>query len=122
MCVCLERIYVGLLYLSPLQVEKFEVDQFEALMGDTCILRAGTCTTSSLVCGQNAFRFRPQAFDLTTGGVVITLPEDRLFDEMEQLVLSTKHLHELIDDFVLRQPTRRVIKVGVVKAAAASYL
>ena len=42
----------------------------------------------------------------------ITLPEDRLFDEMEQLVLSTKHLHGLLDDFVLRQPSRRVLKVG----------
>lgn len=54
---------------------------------------------------------RTQAFNLT-GGVLITLPEDRLFDEMEQLVLSTKHLQGLIDDFVLRQPPRRVLKVG----------
>lgn len=54
---------------------------------------------------------RSQAFNLT-GGVLITLPEDRLFDEMEQLVLSTKHLQGLIDDFVLRQPPRRVLKVG----------
>ena len=64
----------------------------------------------------------PQAFDLTAGGVVVTLPEDRVFDEMEQLVLSTKHLHELLDDFVLRQPTRRVLKVSVVKATAAVCL
>lgn len=52
-----------------------------------------------------------QAFHLT-GGILITLPEDRLSDEMEQLVLSTKHLHSLLDDFVLRQPTRRVLKVS----------
>lgn len=43
---------------------------------------------------------------------MITLPEDLLFDEMEQLVLSTKHLRGLLDDFVLRQPSRRVLKVG----------
>lgn len=43
--------------------------------------------------------------------MLITLPEDRLFDEMEQLVLSTKHLHGLLDDFVQRQPNRRVLKV-----------
>ncbi|CBJ27259.1 flagellar associated protein [Ectocarpus siliculosus] len=54
--------------------------------------------------------FLQEAFNLT-GGVLITLPEDRLFDEMEQLVLSTKHLQGLIDDFVLRQPPRRVLKV-----------
>lgn len=51
-------------------------------------------------------------FHLKAGGVLITVPEDRLFDEMEQLVLSTKHLHGLLDDFVLRQPSRRVLKVG----------
>ncbi|CAM9310036.1 unnamed protein product [Ectocarpus fasciculatus] len=54
--------------------------------------------------------FLQEAFNLT-GSVLITLPEDRLFDEMEQLLLSTKHLQGLIDDFVLRQPTRRVLKV-----------
>lgn len=27
-------------------------------------------------------------------------------------MLSTKHLHGLLDDFVLRQPSRRVLKVG----------
>ena len=57
-------------------------------------------------------RFCPQAFHLKAGGILITVPEDRLFDEMEQLVLSTKHLQELLDDFVLRQPSRRVTKVG----------
>ncbi|CAB1121297.1 unnamed protein product [Ectocarpus sp. CCAP 1310/34] len=53
--------------------------------------------------------FLREAFNLT-GGVLITLPEDRLFDEMEQLVLSTKHLQGLIDAFVLRQSPRRVLK------------
>ncbi|CAM9275025.1 unnamed protein product [Scytosiphon promiscuus] len=51
-----------------------------------------------------------EAFHLT-GGVLITVPEDRLFDEMEQLVLSTKHLRSLLDDFAVRQPTRRALKV-----------
>eukprot|EP00752_Nemacystus_decipiens_P001778 g1718.t2 len=55
--------------------------------------------------------FLGEAFHLKAGGILITLPEDRLFDEMEQLVLSTKHLHGLLDDFVLRQPSRRVLKV-----------
>eukprot|EP00903_Cladosiphon_okamuranus_P005365 g5358.t2 len=56
-------------------------------------------------------RFLGEVFHLKAGGVLITVPEDRLLDEMEQLVLSTKHLHGLLDDFVLRQPSRRVLKV-----------
>jgi len=109
-----------------LRVESFK-DQLETVETVKGHALSGACATSSIVFGQDIVRFcpfrcRPQAFDLAAGSVVITLPEDRLFDEMEQLVLSTKHLHGLLDDFVLRQPTRRVIKVGVVKAAAAPWL
>lgn len=41
----------------------------------------------------------------------MTLPEDRIYDDAEQVVLSTTHLQSLLDEFVFRQPTRRKIKV-----------
>lgn len=45
------------------------------------------------------------------GDVLITLPEDRLFEEVGQLVLSTTHLQTVIEDFGARQRARRVLKV-----------
>lgn len=51
-----------------------------------------------------------QAFRLS-GGVLISVPQDQLSEEMEQLVLSTRHLRGLLDDFSSRQPIRRLSKV-----------
>ena len=56
------------------------------------------------------FPTRPQAFQLA-GRAVMTLPEDRIYDDAEQVVLSTTHLQSLLDEFVFGQPTRRKIKV-----------
>lgn len=56
------------------------------------------------------FPTRPQAFQLV-GRAVMTLPEDRIYDDAEQVVLSTTHLRSLLDEFVFRQPTRRKMKV-----------
>lgn len=46
-----------------------------------------------------------------SGGVLITLPNDRLYDEVEQLVHSTTQLPRILDDFCMRQHTRRMFKV-----------
>lgn len=43
----------------------------------------------------------------------MTLPEDRISDEAEQVVLSATHLQSLLDDFVVRQPIRRKMKVMI---------
>lgn len=59
---------------------------------------------------RTGFPTRSQAFQLA-GRAVMTLPEDRICDNAEQVVLSATHLQSLLDDFVFRQSTRRKMKV-----------